>query len=195
MNFIWFFIIVLSILTAMLTGNTHLINTSILNSPVEAVAFCFKLMGNMCLWLGIMKIAEKANIIDQISKFFKPIVKRIFPDVPQGHPAFSAISMSLIANMMGIGNAATAFGIKAMKELQKLNAVKDTASNSMCMFIVANSFMIQLIHTNTLFIRSISGSTNPANVMPIITLATFVTLVCGIVITQFYQRLYSKREL
>ena len=157
--------------------------------------FCFKLMGNMCLWLGIMRIAEKANLIEKISKLVKPAIKFIFPDVPQNHSAFSAVTMSLVANMMGIGNASTAFGLKAMKELQKLNPIKDTASNSMCMFIVANSFMIQLIHTNTIFIRSLMGSENPTSIMPAITTATFLTLICGVLITKFCEKINSKREL
>ena len=195
MNFIWFSIMILSIITAIFTGKINLINNSILTCPSEAVMFCFKLMGNMCLWLGIMRIAEKANLIEKISKLVKPAIKFIFPDVPQNHSAFSAVTMSLVANMMGIGNASTAFGLKAMKELQKLNPIKDTASNSMCMFIVANSFMIQLIHTNTIFIRSLMGSENPTSIMPAITTATFLTLICGVLITKFCEKINSKREL
>ena len=195
MNFIWFSIMILSIITAIFTGKINLINNSILTCPSEAVMFCFKLMGNMCLWLSIMRIAEKANLIEKISKLVKPAIKFIFPDVPQNHSAFSAVTMSLVANMMGIGNASTAFGLKAMKELQKLNPIKDTASNSMCMFIVANSFMIQLIHTNTIFIRSLMGSENPTSIMPAITTATFLTLICGVLITKFCEKINSKREL
>ena len=195
MNLIWFLIIVLSIITAVFTGKVNLINNSILTCPPEAVMFCFKLMGNMCLWLGIMRIAEKAKLIEKVSKLVKPAIKFIFPDIPQNHSAFSAVTLSLVANMMGIGNAATAFGLKAMKELQKLNPIKDTASNSMCMFIVANSFMIQLIHTNTIFIRSLMGSENPTSVMPAITTATFLTLICGVLITKFCEKINLKREL
>lgn len=195
MNFIWFSIIVLSIITAALTGKVNLINNSILTSPAEAVMFCFKLMGNMCLWLGVMRIAEKANLIEKVSEFVKPAIKLVFPHIPQDHSAFRSVTMSLVANMMGIGNAATAFGLKAMKELQKLNPLKDTASDSMCMFIVVNSFMIQLIHTNTIFIRNLLGSEDPTNVMPAITFATFLTLISGIVITKFYEKLFRKRML
>lgn len=195
MNFIWFAIIVLSIITAAITGKINLINNSILTSPAEAVIFCFKLMGNMCLWLGIMRIAEKAGMIEKIAVVVKPAIKRIFPEIPPDHSAFRSVTMSLVANMMGIGNAATAFGLKAMKELQKLNPVKDTASNSMCMFIVANSFMIQLIHTNTIFIRNLLGSKDPTNVMPAITLATFLTLIAGVIITKIYEKAYSQRGL
>lgn len=195
MNIIWFSIIALSILTAAITGDMNLINSSLLTSPAEAIMFCFKLMGNMCLWLGIMKVAEKANLIEKISAFVKPAVKFIFPNIPQEHSAFHAVTLSLVANMMGIGNAATAFGLKAMKELQKLNPVKDTATNSMSMFIIANSFMIQLLHTNTIFIRNLVGSKDPTNVMPAITLATFLTLIIGIIITKFYEKIYCKRDL
>ncbi len=179
----------------MIAGNTHLISSSILSSPAEAVMFCLKLMGNMCLWLGIMRIAEKAGLIEKVSRVVNPAVKAIFPEVPQSHPAFKTVTLSLVANMMGIGNAATAFGLKAMKELQKLNPVKDTASNSMCMFIVVNSFMIQLIHTNTIFVRNLLGSKDPTGVMPAITLTTFVTLICGIFITKFFEKVYSKRQV
>lgn len=193
MNFIWFSIIVISILTAIITGHTSSISNSILTSPAEAVMFCFKLMGNICLWLGIMRIAEKANLIEKISEFVKPAIKFIFPSIPQEHTAFRSVTLSLVANMMGIGNAATAFGLKAMKELQKLNPVKDTATNSMCMFIVANSFMIQLIHTNTIFIRNLLGSKDPTNVMPAITSATFFTLICGIIITKFFEKVFEKQ--
>lgn len=193
MNIIWFGIIVSSIIIAIFTGKTGMINSSVLTGPAEAVMFCFKLMGNICLWLGIMKIAEKADLTFKVSKLVKPFIRMIFPGIPEKHPAFDTVTASLVANMMGIGNAATAFGLKAMKELKKLNSSGDAASNEMCMFIIANSFMIQIIHTNTIFIRKMAGSENPTIVMPGITIATFFTLVTGILITKFFEMIYEKR--
>lgn len=194
LNLIWFTIVVTSILTAIITGKTNSINNSILSSPAEAVMFSFNLMGNICLWLGIMKIAEKSGLIEKVSCFVKPSIKIIFPEIPEKHPSFNSVTMSLVANMMGIGSASTAFGIKAMQELQKINPYKDTASNSMCMFVVVNSFMIQLIHTNTLFIRNLMGSPNPTKVMPAIIVATTLTLISAVIITRLYEKIYSARE-
>lgn len=193
MNIIWFLMIVLSILCAISTGKANIINTSILSSPAGAITFSLNIMGNICLWLGIMRIAQKAGLIEKVSRVIKPVIKRIFPEIPTKHGAFNAVTLSLVANLMGIGNAATAFGLKAMGELQKLNSEKDYASNTMCMFIIVNSFMIQLIHTNTLYLRNLAGSVYPALVMPAITISTFLVLIVGIMITRIYEHIWEKR--
>lgn len=192
---IWFFMMISSILISIFTGKANLINNSVLTSPAQAITFCLGLMGNMCLWLGIMRIAEKSGVVEKVSELIKPVIKLVFKDIPEKHKAFKCVTMSLVANMMGIGNAATAFGLKAMQELQRLNKFKDTASDSMCMFIVVNSFMIQLIHTNTIYIRSLVGAKEPTGIMPVVTIATFVTLICGIVITKLYQYLFKKYKV
>ena len=133
----------------------------------------------MALWLGVMKIAEQAGLISIIAKVVKPITKFLFPDVPQDHPAIGSIIMNISANMLGLGNAATPFGLKAMEELDKINPEKGTATNAMCTFLAINTAGLTLIPATAIAIRAASGSSDPAIIIGTSLFASFCATVAG----------------
>lgn len=173
-NFIWFFILAFGIIFGVINGGGDLISKAIISSSDSTVQLIIKLIGMMCLWCGVMKIAEKSGLTEKLAIILRPIIKFLFKDGGKNEKAVGAIIMNLTANMMGLSNAATPFGIKAMEELNKSNANKDTASDDMALFLVLNAACIQLIPTTVISIRAAMGSKNPgAIILPaIITTAT-----------------------
>ncbi len=145
LNYIWFFMIFISVIVGTINGKIDAVTESAIQMSKTAVEIAIGLIGIMALWLGTMKIAEKSGLIGLIAGALKPITIRLFPDVPQDHPAVGSIVLNMAANMLGLGNAATPLGLKAMEELQELNQEKDTASNAMCTFLAINTSSIQLI--------------------------------------------------
>ncbi|MGE5605991.1 MAG: nucleoside recognition domain-containing protein [Bacteroidota bacterium] len=177
-NYIWLALIVIGGLTAILQGNAQAVTDAAIESANTAVELSLGLVGVMSLWLGMMKLAEKAGIVNAIGRLLKPIMKRLFPEVPPEHPAMGSMVMNMAANLLGLGNAATPLGIKAMKELQELNPDKDTASNSMCMFLAINTSSVTLIASTVIAYRVAAGSKNPAEIIgPTIIASIFGTLV------------------
>lgn len=147
------------------------------------------LTGVLSLWLGIMKVGEKGGVVNALARLLGPIFARLFPDVPKGHPVVGNIFMNLAANMLGLDNAATPLGLKAMEGLQELNAKKDTASNPMIMFLVLNTSGLTLIPVSIMTYRFQCGAAQPTDIFVPILLATFVSTLAGIIITSFYQRI------
>ena len=145
LNYIWFFIFFISVIVGTINGRIDAVTESAIQMSKTAVEIAIGLIGIMALWLGTMKIAEKSGLIGLIAGVLKPITIRLFPDIPQDHPAIGSIVLNMAANMLGLGNAATPLGLKAMEELQELNQDKDTASNAMCTFLAINTSSIQLI--------------------------------------------------
>ena len=145
LNYIWFFMIFISVIVGTINGRIDAVTESAIQMSKTAVEIAIGLIGIMALWLGTMKIAEKSGLIGLIAGVLKPITIRLFPDIPQDHPAIGSIVLNMAANMLGLGNAATPLGLKAMEELQELNQDKDTASNAMCTFLAINTSSIQLI--------------------------------------------------
>ena len=145
LNYIWFFMIFISVIVGTINGKIDAVTESAIQMSKTAVEIAIGLIGIMALWLGTMKIAEKSGLIGLIAGALKPITIRLFPDIPQDHPAVGSIVLNMAANMLGLGNAATPLGLKAMEELQELNQEKDTASNAMCTFLAINTSSIQLI--------------------------------------------------
>lgn len=145
LNYIWFFMIFISVIVGTINGRIDAVTESAIQMSKTAVEIAMGLIGIMALWLGTMKIAEKSGLIGLIAGVLKPITIRLFPDIPQDHPAIGSIVLNMAANMLGLGNAATPLGLKAMEELQELNQEKDTASNAMCTFLAINTSSIQLI--------------------------------------------------
>lgn len=145
LNYIWFFMIFISVIVGTINGRIDAVTESAIQMSKTAVEIAIGLIGIMALWLGTMKIAEKSGLIGLIAGVLKPITIRLFPDIPQDHPAIGSIVLNMAANMLGLGNAATPLGLKAMEELQELNQEKDTASNAMCTFLAINTSSIQLI--------------------------------------------------
>ena len=145
LNYIWFGLIFISVVVGTITGRIDLVTEAAISMSKTAVEIAIGLIGIMALWLGIMKIAEESGLIKIIAKIIKPITIRLFPDVPVDHPAMGSIVLNMAANMLGLGNAATPLGLKAMKELQELNDQKDTATDAMCTFLAINTSSVQII--------------------------------------------------
>ena len=168
LNIIWPLFLITSFIYAIFNGRVYEVNNSIFESTKLAVDLSISLLGTICLWNGIMQVASKTRIIDHLSKILKPIMKKIFPDIKENDEAHKPITMNIIANIMGLGNAATPLGLKAMKLMQKQNREKDRLSNSMAMFIVLNTASIQIIPTTVIAIRNSLGSENPtAMIIPV----------------------------
>ena len=145
LNYIWFGMMAISVVAGIITGRIDAVTDAAINMSKVAVEISIGLIGIMALWLGIMKIAEASGLIKIIARGLRPITIRLFPDVPEDHPAIGSIVLNMSANMLGLGNAATPLGLKAMEELQELNPKKDTATNAMVMFLAINTSSVQII--------------------------------------------------
>ena len=175
---------------------TSVTNDGILKSAKTAVELAIWLIGIMALWLGIMKIADQSGLVAKLASFLKPITTRVFPDVPADHPAMGAMIMNISANMLGLSNAATPLGLKAMEELNKLNKKLGTATDAMCTFLVINTSNVQLIPATVIAIRAASGSANPTEILGPVLVATFVALIVGVTTAKLLARLpIFKRQL
>lgn len=173
--------IALGIIVGILNGRLEEVTQAAMNSAELAVQMCIGFVGIWALWLGLMNVAQKSGFIRGIAKVISPILGRIFPEVPKDHPAMGAMVMNMAANMMGLGNAATPLGLKAMEELQKLNKYKTRASNAMCTFLVINTSSIQLIPTTVIALRMSTGSTNPTEIIGTALIATTVSTIVGLI--------------
>mgnify|MGYP001234153246 FL=1 len=145
LNYIWFALIFISVVVGTITGRIDQVTEAAINMSKTSVEIAFGLIGIMALWLGIMKIAEDSGLIQLIAKALKPIMIKLFPEIPSDHPAIGSIVLNMAANILGLGNAATPIGLKAMKELQELNKQKDTATDAMCTFLAINTSSVQII--------------------------------------------------
>lgn len=161
LNIIWPLFLIISFIYAILNGRVGEVNNSIFESTKSAVELCISLLGTICLWNGIMQIACKTNIVKHLTKILNPIMKMLFPDIKKEDKVHKEITMNIIANIMGLGNAATPLGLKAMESMQKNNKIKNRLSNSMATFIVLNTASIQIIPTTVIAIRNSLGSNNP----------------------------------
>lgn len=187
-NYIWSGLIIISIIVGIINGKIGDITDTATSSSMEAVKLCINLTGIMCFWMGIMKIAERSNLINLFAKVSRFFLKFLFPDIPKNHPALGAIVMNLTANFFGLGNAATPFGINAMTKLQELNPTKNTATNSMSMFLILNSASLQLIPATIIAIRSASGSQHPSEIIGTIWIASAFTAISGIIAVKILSR-------
>lgn len=196
LNYIWiaFFLIAFVIATVRLVfmGDTEVF-PAIMNSTFETSKAAFKislgLTGVLSLWLGIMKIGEKGGVINVVARVLSPVFTRLFPDIPKGHPVTGSIFMNVAANMLGLDNAATPLGLKAMEQLQELNPKKDTATNPMIMFLVLNTSGLTLIPVSIMVYRAQMGAAQPTDIFVPILLATFFSTLAGIIFTSLYQRI------
>ena len=196
LHYIWiaFFLIafVIACIKLVFLGDTEVF-PAIMNSTFETAKTGFEislgLTGVLSLWLGIMKIGEKGGLIQAMARLLSPVLTRLFPEIPRNHPVFGNIFMNIAANMLGLDNAATPLGLKAMERLQELNVKKDTASNSMIMFLVLNTSGLTIIPVSILVYRAQMGAAQPTDVFIPILLATFFSTLAGIVVTSIYQRI------
>ena len=196
LNYIWigFFIIafVVGLAKVIFMGDTDVF-TSMMNSTFASAEAAFKisigLTGALSLWLGVMRIGEQGGVINMLSRVLSPVFSKLFPGIPKGHPATGSIFMNIAANMLGLDNAATPLGLKAMEQLQTLNKDKDTASNEMIMFLVLNTSGLTLIPVSIMVYRVQAGALQPTDIFIPILIATFFSTLAGIIITSIYQRI------
>lgn len=196
LNYIWvaFFIIafVIAVIKLVFMGDYEVFPAmmdSTFASSKTAFEISLGLTGVLSLWLGIMKIGEKGGVIDVFARLLSPIFTKLFPDIPKGHPVTGSIFMNISANMLGLDNAATPLGLKAMEQLQELNPKKDTATNPMIMFLVLNTSGLTLIPISILVYRAQMGAAQPTDVFVPILLATFFSTLAGVIVTSLYQRI------
>ncbi|WP_321333987.1 nucleoside recognition domain-containing protein [uncultured Bacteroides sp.] len=196
LNYIWIAFFVIAFIVALgkliFLGDTEIF-TQIINSTFDSSKTAFEislgLTGILSLWLGIMKIGENSGLINALSRWLSPVFCKLFPEIPKGHPVMGSIFMNLAANMLGLDNAATPMGLKAMKELQELNPKKDTASNSMVMFLVLNTSGLMLIPISIMVYRSQMGAAQPTDIFIPILLSTFISTLTGVIAVSLFQRI------
>lgn len=180
LNKIWPFFIIISFLYAIYSGNIFNISNSIFSSAEQTVTLCLNLLGTICLWNGIMKIAVKTSLIEKLTKFLKPLISFIFPEVKNDTKISKEISMNMVANILGLGNASTPLGLKAMDSMQKQNSDKSKLSNSMAMFILVNTASLQIIPTTVISIRNSLGSVEPTKIILAVWVATIAAFITAI---------------
>lgn len=188
LNKIWPIFLIISFIYAFFSGKLPEVNNSIFESTSSAIELCLTLVGTMCLWCGMIKIVMQTSAIDKLINILKPILQRLFPDINEEDEAHKEISMNIIANLLGLGNAATPLGLKAMKSLQKNNKNKQELSNSMAIFIVLNTASIQLIPTTVIAIRTTLGSKNPTEMLIPIWIATAIAAISAIISAKLFIR-------
>jgi spore maturation protein A len=189
-NYVWFIMIFLGILVGLITGNGEIISNSIIKTADSTVSLIIGLVGIMCFWCGVMKVAEKSGFTQKLAKVLKPILKLIFKEAAKDEKALGAIVMNITANMMGLGNAATPFGIKAMEEMNRLNKEKGRASNDMALFLVLNAACIQLIPSTVISIRTATGSSNPGAIIIPAVIASTIAAIAGTIYSKILQRYF-----
>lgn len=189
MNTIWLVLIAVSIVTAVFTGKLEDLTKAIFDGAKTAVEISLFLAGIVSLWLGITRIIEESGLIYKISHFFKPIISRLFKKIPENHPAVTSITLNILANFFGLGNAATPLGIKAMQDLQTLNEDKDNLTFEMMLFIVLNTASIQFVPFTVVGILSDFGSSNPSGIVFPTICATLVSAVIAVSILFLFKRL------
>ena len=194
LNLVWPIFIIISFSYAIFSGNLQNLNSSIFESVESAVNLSITMLGTMCLWSGIMNIATNTNIMKILNTLLRPIIKFLFPEIKENQKAQSEISMNMVANILGLGNAATPLGLKAMETLQKENKNKEALSNSMIMLIVINTASIQIIPTTIIAIRSSLGAKNPTSIIVPVWVATICAAVIGVTVAKLLIKYSTKRK-
>jgi len=194
MNVIWMVLVCLSVLFAVLGGRIDAFTKALFEAGKAAVEVCLYLVGIVSLWLGLTKILENCGIIYKMSNFFRPVMSLLFRNIPAGHPAITNITLNLLANVLGIGNAATPLGIKAMEDLQTLNDQPDTVSFEMMLFIVINTASVQLIPFTVIGLLASYGSQNPNRIMLPTFIATVISAVTAVGILFLFKKLYERKR-
>ena len=195
-NIVWLLLLVIGIIMAIVsavsTGSLEpfvQVTDALFNSSKTAVDLAIGLIGLMALWLGLMKLAEESGLINVIAKVVRPVMVRLFPEIPRDHPAMGAMIMNIAANMLGLGNAATPLGLKAMQELQKLNEKAETATNAMVTFLAINTSSVTIIPATVIGIRVSAGSGNPAEIIGTAIFATGCSTVVAITAAKLFSKL------
>lgn len=190
-NYIWGVFIILGITYSIINKDPNLTN-NLLTSGKGAIDIILTILPLMCLWLGITKIAEVSGLLSLVSKKLSKVVRIIFPEIPKDHPAIGYISSNIVMNMLGLGNAATPFGIKAMEKLKELNQNKDVASRSMITFLVINTSSVTIIPTTVISLRLLHGSIDASEIIPVTILTTFISTFIALILDRIFYLVWRK---
>ncbi len=188
MNIVWVLLIAAAVITAVFKGTMPEVSNATFKSAGTAVELAIGLVGGMTLFLGLMRVAQDSGLVQLLAKALRPVFRLLFPDVPRDHPALGAIAMNFGANILGLGDAATPMGLKAMQELQTLNPDGETATDAMCMFVALHSSSLQLIPVMVISLRAAAGSKNPSEII----VATIVSTACSIVVAVVVSRVFAR---
>lgn len=190
-NKLWIFFIISGSLYLIINGKADVLNSQILSSGKTTLDLILQIFPLIAIWLGIMNIAKESGLLKKASSFLSPILLKIFPEIPKGHESLGLISSNIIANMFGLGNAATPFGLKAMESLQELNKKKDEANRSMITFLVINTCGVTLVPTTIISLRMMHDSTEPTSIVGPCIIVSFISLVIGLIIDRIFSRRYK----
>ena len=190
-NYIWFIFLLFGIIFGII--NNVDLTTSMISAGSKAIDMIMGIVPLMCLWLGTMKVAEASGLLDIISNKLSKVIRIIFPEIPKGDTAIGYISSNIVMNMLGLGNAATPFGLKAMKELKRLNNNSSVASRSMITFLVINTSSVTIIPTTVISLRILNNSINPTSIVPITIITTFLSTILALVLDRLFYLLWRKR--
>ncbi len=188
MNYIWVFMIIVSYIFSFFAGTTEAVTKSVFDGCSDAVTLVMSLLGMMCLWTGLLEIAERSGLVKKTQRLLSPIISRLFPTIDKKSDVAGAISMSITANLLGLSNAATPLGLSVMEKLEKRNLIKETASDEMCMFVVINTASVTLLPTTLLTLRTSFMSIAPFEVIVPIWIVSLVSLLSGIFCVKICQR-------
>lgn len=189
LNYIWLILMVIALIVGAINGRIEQVTEAAFEYADTSVKIAIDLIGIMALWLGIMNIAQDAGLVKMLAKAIKPISRRLFPEIPPEHPAMGSMILNIAANWLGLSNAATPLGLKAMEELQKLNSVKDTATNAMATFLALNTASVTLIPATIIGVRLSLGSKSPAEIIGTTIFASCCATIIAITATKLLQRL------
>lgn len=195
MNYVWAGMILLAYLFAILGGNIEAVTQGALDGAKNAVEMVLGLAGMMCFWTGLLEIAKRAGLTERLARMARPLTRVLFPKLKQDGAAMSAIVMNMIANFLGLSNAATPLGLKAMEELDRLNGGSDRASNEMCMFVVINTASINLIPTTLITLRAANGSSDPFGIIVPVWICSVLSVTAGVLAAKFFARRGNRRSL
>lgn len=189
-NIIWTIFIFCGIIYAIVTNNVDVVNNTIMESSKTSLDMIIQIFPVLALWMGLMNIAEKSKLLDKFSNLISPVLTKLFPEIPRGHESLSYIASNIIANVFGLGSAATPFGLKAMESLQKLNKKKDTASRSMITFLIINTSGVTLVPTTIISMRMMYKSTNPTVILLACMIGTTCSTIGGIFVDKIFTKWY-----
>lgn len=194
LNKLWGIMLLAGIIVAAFTGKTGEVGTAAIDSSKEAVTLCIAMLGVMSMWTGIMNVAKRAGLIDAMTKALRPALRFLFPDIPEGHVANEYISANMIANMLGLGWAATPYGLKAMEQMKELNGDSRVASADMCTFLIINISSLQLIPVNIIAYRSQYGAVSPTSIIGMGLAATLVSTAAGVIFATLARKFSRKKR-
>lgn len=194
LSWIWLFMIAASVVCSLITGRMDTLASAVTEGADKAVQLLISMAGVMCLWTGVMRIAEKSGITKGIAVLLSPILRRLMPDYSPDSEAMQAVSANITANILGLGNAATPLGIKAMKEMQIKNRLGDRPNGSMIMFVVINTASVQLIPATAAALRQAAGSIEPYSILPYVWITSFAALAVGITAAKLMGKLRRRKN-